>query len=202
KFSNGGTISKTIEELIHSGFVQSYYSFGKNKRGLRYRLIDEYTVFYLKFIEQKRLEEAGMWMKFSQSQIYKIWLGYAFESVCLRHIVQIKKALGIQSVYSETSVYRSNKTEEVDGAQIDIVIDRNDQIINLLELKFYNTELIINAAFAKSLRQRMAIFQHNTNTKKQLSWVLLSTFGHLENEHSLSILDKSLTIDVLFEPVD
>ncbi|MEM6698219.1 MAG: hypothetical protein AAF599_07470 [Bacteroidota bacterium] len=198
KFSNGGTISKTIEELVHSGFVEAHYTFGKNKRGLRYRLMDEYTMFYLKFIEQKRLEEKGMWIKFSQTPTFKTWSGFAFESVCLRHIAQLKKGLGIQGVYSETSTYRSNKTDEVDGTQIDIIIDRNDQIINLIEVKFYNAEFVVNATFAKALRKKATIFKHHTNTKKQLSWVLLSTFGILDSKYSNDLIEQSINMDVLF----
>ncbi len=199
KFPNGGTLTKTIEELVHAGFIAPFYTFGKKKNGLHYRLIDEYSIFYLKFLHNKRLEERGMWKKFSQTQTYKIWTGFAFENICLKHLAQIKKALNISGVYTETSIYRKTGNKEHSGVQIDLLIDRNDHIINLLELKFYNTDFIVSKSYAKELSQKMEIFRQQTKTKKQLFWTLLTTFGLEKNEHSLGLLDQTLTMDVLFE---
>ncbi|MEN0051275.1 MAG: ATP-binding protein, partial [Bacteroidota bacterium] len=201
KFSDGGNISKTLEELVQSDFIQAFYHFGKKKKGIHYRLMDEYSIFYLKFIEDQRLEEVGMWEKFSQTQTFKIWTGYAFENICLRHIPQIKKVLGISGVYSETSTYRSQANDEVAGAQIDFLIDRNDHIINLFEVKFHNTEFIVKQSYASALRKKMGIFQHNTNTKKLLSWVLITTFGLEKNKHNIGLIDHVITMDALFEKV-
>ncbi|MFK7907506.1 MAG: ATP-binding protein [Chitinophagales bacterium] len=199
KFPNGGNTSKVIEELTHSGFITPYYTFGKKKNGKRYRLTDEYSLFYLKFIEGKRLEEKGMWRKFSQTQTYKIWSGYAFESICLKHIPQIKKALKIGGIYSESSTYRSQGIEGQKGTQIDLLIDRNDHVINIFELKFYNTDFIVSKSYAKELRTKMAVFKANTNTRKQLFWNMITTFGLYPNEHSLGLIDQAFTMDVLFE---
>ena len=202
KFPNGGTITKVLEELTHSGFITPYYSFGKKKKGIRYKLTDEYSLFYLTFIEGKRLEERGMWERFSQTQTYKIWTGYAFENICLKHIPQIKQAMGISGVYSESSLFRTQATDELPGAQIDLVIDRNDQIINLFEMKFHNTEFIISKAYAKDIRTKMAVFQASTNTRKQLFWTFMTTFGLHTNEHSSGLIDQTLTMDVLFREVE
>lgn len=199
KFPNGGTITKVLEELEYSGFISPFYVFGKGIQSKRYRLIDEYSIFYFKFIENKRLEERGMWKKFSQTQGYKIWTGFAFENICLKHIAQVKKALGISGIYSETSTYRSKGFAGKSGIQLDIVIDRNDQVINLIEVKFYNTEFILTKEYAKTLRTKMAVFQANTQTKKQLFWVLLTTFGIHPNEHSVGLMDRVLDMEILFE---
>lgn len=199
KFSNGGRITRCIEELEQAGFITSYYSFGKLKKGIRYRLTDEYSIFYLKFIEGKRIEEKGMWEKFSQTQTYKIWTGFAFENLCLKHIPQIKKALGISGVYSESSSYRTKATEVLPGTQIDLVIDRNDQVINLVEVKFHNKEFTLTKSYAKELRTKMAIFESKTKTRKQLFMTMLTTFGILPNEHSIGLIDRALTMDLLFE---
>ena len=199
RFSNGGTVTKTIEELVHSGFIMPFYGFGKKKKGIRYRLTDEYSIFYLKFIENKRIEESGMWNKFSQTQTYKIWTGFAFENICLKHIPQIKKAIGISGVYSETSTYRSQGLNGNPGAQIDLLIDRNDHVINLCEIKFYNTDFTVTKAFAQELRTKMGVFQQDTKTRKQLFWTLLTTFGLNANEHSIGLIDQVLTMDILFQ---
>jgi len=199
KFSNGGTLSKTIEELVHSGFITPFYTFGKKKKGIHYRLMDEYSIFYLKFIHNKRLEEKGMWKKFSQTQAYKIWTGFAFENLCLKHVPQIKKALGIPGIYAETSTFRSSGKKGKSGIQIDLLIDRNDHVINLLELKFYNIDFTLTKSYAKALRTKMENFREQTRTRKQLSWSLLTTFGLEENEHSLGLIDSVITMDALFE---
>ncbi|MEM0994034.1 MAG: ATP-binding protein, partial [Bacteroidota bacterium] len=197
KFSDGGSISKVLEELIQSDFIKPFYQFGKKKKGMYYRLMDEYSIFYLKFIEDQRLEEAGMWKKFSQTQTYKIWTGYAFENICLRHIPQIKRALGISGIYAETSTYRSRANEEVEGTQIDFLIDRNDHLINLFEVKFHNTDFILTRDYASKLRKKMGVFQHNTGTRKLCSWVLLTTFGLAANKHSTGLVDHVITMEAL-----
>ncbi|MCC6724793.1 MAG: AAA family ATPase [Saprospiraceae bacterium] len=202
RFSNGGTITTVIEELEQSGFIQPYYTFEKQKKGIRYRLTDEYSMFYLHFIENKRLEEKGNWERFSQTQTWKIWTGYAFESLCLKHIPQIKKALGISGIYSEASTYRSQATDELPGIQVDLLIDRKDQVINLFELKFHHTEFIITKTYAQELRTKLAVFKANTRTKKQLFLTFLSSFGLLANEHSTGLVDRSLTMEVLFAEED
>ena len=201
-FPNGGSITKVIEELEHSGFITPFFTFGKKKKGIRYRLTDEYSLFYLKFIDNKRLEERGMWNKFSQTQTYKIWSGYAFENICMKHIPQIKKALGITGVYSETSTYRSLGNDELPGVQIDLLIDRNDHVINLFELKFYNADYVMTKSYARELRNKMAIFKANTQTRKQLFYILLTTFGLTPNEHSIGLIDRVLTMDILFQEED
>jgi hypothetical protein len=140
-----------------------------------------------------------MWNKFSQTQTYKIWSGYAFENICLRHIAQIKKALNLDAIYSETSTYRSIHSEKTKATQIDILIDRNDQVINLLELKFYNKDFVMTKNYAEELRNKRTIFQKNTKTRKQLFWSLMTTFGMEQNEHSQGLIDNVLTMDVLFD---
>lgn len=163
--------------------------------------MDEYSIFYLKFIEDNRLEEEGMWQKFNQTQTYKMWTGYAFENICLRHIPQIKKALGVSGVYSETSAYRSLPNDEVDGTQIDFLIDRNDHVINLFEVKFHNGAFILSQDYADQLRKKRSIFQFNTGTRKLCTWVLLTTFQLEENKHSIGLIDHTITMNALFEEI-
>lgn len=199
KLSDGGSTSKIIEELMHSGFISSYYSFGKKTRDLRYRLTDEYTLFYLKFIERKRSEGTGTWKKLSQTQTWKSWSGYAFENIGLKHIPQIKKALGIDGVYSEASVLSHQGSDDFPGFQIDLLIDRNDHVINLCELKFYNQNFILTKKYADELRLKTASFKAATKTKKQIFLTFLTTFPIVPNKHSTGLIDNELTMDILFE---
>jgi uncharacterized protein len=200
KLDSGGSTTTLLEELEQSGFITSYLPFGKKKRDKIYRLTDSYSLFYLHFMEQNTLE-AGAWLQLSQSQKFKSWAGYAFENICLCHVPQIKKALGISGVYTSVSTFYKNSTTDSEGAQIDLVMDRKDRIVNLFEMKFYEDVFTPTLDFADGLRRKKSVFKTETDTKKQLSWVLLSSFGIKHNQHSLGLVDNSLTMEVLFEEV-
>ncbi len=198
KLADGGNVTQILEELEQSGFIASFYAFGKKKKGKLYRLSDEYSLFYLRFIEGRKKEGPGTWQHYSQTQSYKIWSGYAFENVCLQHIPQIKKALEIGGVYSETSSFYKKGTGKEKGTQIDLLLDRNDNVINVFEIKFHNTEISITEAYAKSLRERLRIFQEFTHTRKYLMLTIISIFGVKENKYSLGFVEQSLTVEDLF----
>jgi uncharacterized protein len=198
KLSEGGNTSKVLEELEQSGFITSYYPFDKRKKEMLYRLTDEYSLFYLRFIEHNKDSGSDAWNQLSQTQTAKVWSGYAYENICLKHLPNIKKALGISGVYTQSATFFQKATDMEKGAQIDLVLDRNDQIINLFEIKFYNTEFTFSEADAKALRNQMQIFREKTGTKKHLMGVLLTTFGMKHNKHSLGLVEKILTMEDLF----
>jgi AAA+ ATPase superfamily predicted ATPase len=194
----GGNTSRVLEELEQSGFVTSYFPFGKRKKDMLYRLTDEYSLFYLRFIEQNRDGGDETWNQLSQTQTAKIWAGYAYENACLKHLPNIKKALGIAGVYTQSSTFFQKGGDGEDGAQIDLVLDRNDQVINLFEIKFYSAEFALSEADAKNLRNKVRIFKEKTKTKKQVMVVVLTTFGLEHNKHSLGMVEKILIMDDLF----
>jgi len=198
KTPNGGATTKALEELEQSGFITSYHPFGKKKKSKLFRLTDEYSLFYLHFMEDKTNEGAGTWQYLSQTQMYKTWSGYAYESICLKHIPQIKKALGIAGVYSKSASFIKKGTKDEPGTQIDLLIDRNDKVINIVEVKFYNKEFTVSKEYAKQLQQKKWIFEESTKTKKWTMLTLITTFGLKQNEHSLGLIEKDLTLDDLF----
>lgn len=197
--AEGGTVSKVLRELTYSGFVSSYYPFGKKKKEMLYRLTDEYSLFYLHFIEKKRIQEEGMWQRLSQTPVWKSWSGYAFESLCLKHIPPIKRGLQIGGIYSETSSFVFSGNDEINGTQIDLLIDRNDNTINLCEIKFYNEQFSISKSYAEKLRQKRTVFKMVSKTKKQIFLTLIVANGFLSNKHSLGLVDSVLDLDVLFD---
>ena len=197
--TNGGNTSKVLEELESSGFITGFYAFGKKKKEMRYRLTDEYSLFYLKFIEANHELQRGAWQTFSQNQSWKSWSGYAFENLALRHLPQLKKALGIAAVHTESSAFSLRGNGQQAGVQIDLLIDRNDHAINVCELKFYSEEIILNKAMATALRQKIAHFKSSTQTKKQIFLTLIAPFPLISNEHSVGLVDVSLTMDAFFE---
>ena len=197
--SEGGTVSKILRELIHSGFAASYYPFGKRKKEMLYRLTDEYSLFYLHFIERKRVQERGMCKNLNEAPVYKSWSGYAFESLCLKHICQIKKGLQIGGIYSEAVSFTFAGNDELPGTQIDLLIDRNDGVINLCELKFYNEPFTINKSYAEQLARKRHIFKTVSKTKKQIFITLVTTYGLQVNPHSLGLVDSALDLNALFD---
>ncbi len=176
-----------------------YYPFGKKKKNKLYRLTDEYSLFYLNFIEQNKRNVKGVWKILSQNAIFKSWSGFAFESLYLKHINCIKKALEISGIYSEVSSFIFQSTDYLSGIQIDLLIDRNDQVINLCEMKFHQTDFSINKSYAEQLRRKMMTFQEVTKTKKQLFLTLITTHSVHSNPYSQELVDNDLTIDIFFE---
>ncbi len=197
KLPNGGGLTKVLNELNYSGFISDYYPFGKRKKEMLYRLTDEYSLFYLNFIEKQKRNIEGLWQALSQTQKFKSWSGYAFESLCLKHISPIKEALRIGGVYVEPSSFTFKGDDTYEGTQIDLLLDRNDQVINLCEIKFYNEAFTITKSYAKQLHNKRSIFQGVSKTKKHVFLTMITTFGLKENQYSQAI-DNSLTMDVLF----
>ena len=198
KISEGGNTSRVLQELEQSGFITSYIPFGKKKKDTLYRLTDEYSLFYLRFIEKEKSGGSGTWKHLSQTQAYKIWSGYAYENICLKHIPQIKKALDIAGVYSKASTFIKQGNAEEKGTQIDLLLDRNDNVVNIFEIKYYNAEFTINENYANKLREKMRVFQEATKTKKYLMLTMITIFGIKKNKHSLGLVEKVLELEDLF----
>ena len=192
-FGSGGAYSNTLDELVESGFVHQYTSYGKKSRQSLFRLSDEYSLFFLKFIEPNIGQGSGTWAKLSQKQSYISWAGHTFESICLKHVQQIKKALGVDKIFSLHSGWFNEKS------QIDLVIDRDDRIINLCEMKFYNVPFTITEKEYKNIRNKLIEFKESTKTRKNVFIVMISTFGIVENAYSTELVTNSLTMDCLFE---
>ena len=134
----------------------------------------------------------------SQTPVFKSWSGYAYESLCLKHTEQIKKALEIGGIYAEVSSFFFKGNEALPGTQIDLIIDRNDQVINLCEIKFQQTEFNITKSYAEQLRKKVFVFREVSKTRKQLFLTMISTFGTNENKHSLGLIDHDLKMDLFF----
>jgi uncharacterized protein len=196
KISNGGSLTRILTELEECSFIKSFYPFGKEKKELIYRLVDEYSLFHFQFNPHKK--PAGSFIQLSSSPKYKTWAGFAFESLCIKHIHAIKQALGIGGIFStESSFYTKGNTVEM-GFQIDMLIDRSDNAINVCEMKFYTSEYELTKKEAERLRLRRELFRSKSRTKKYLINTLITTFGLKTNEHSASSVDKVLELEALF----
>jgi len=195
KLASGGTFSKTLDELIESGFVSQYLPYKKKAKDALYRLTDEYTLFYAKFMSSKKRLGAGTWLNLFKSQSYASWCGIGFESVCLKHVRQIKQALGIAAIYSEDVSWTNP------NAQIDLLLDRDDNVVTICEMKFYNKPFAISKQYGQELRNKLNVFEENMmGRRKNVFLCLITANGLQENEHSNALVHNYLDINALFIP--
>lgn len=195
--TTSGAISKVLDELEYCGFVRKYNGYGKKTKQAVYQLIDSYTLFYFKFIQNNENNDEHFWSASVDSQMHRVWSGLAFERICMAHVPQIKHALGISGVLSNVYSWRKDAGDEEQGAQIDLLIDRNDQTINLCEMKFSSAEYEISAEYEKRLRQKKSAFISSTNTRKAIHLTMVTTYGVKKNMHS-DCIQNEVTLDDLF----
>lgn len=197
-FTSGGRTTSTLQELEQSGFIQSAIPYNKASKEAIYRLTDEYSLFYLKFMTGVKITGSDMWSKLSASNAYRVWCGMSFECICLKHVEHIKKALGIQGIHSEVSPWRASGSKGTDGAQIDLLIDRADRTITICEMKFYTDEFTIDKAYATELNRKLEVFRQVTKTRKSLFVAFLTTYGVKRNEYADRLMHQNLTMDIFF----
>ena len=193
---SGGGLSLVLEELLQCGFIKQIFPVTKSKEASLYRLVDEFSLFYYKFLAQG--EAQNSWSLIMQKQSFKIWSGYAFENLCFKHIAQIKQALSIGGVLTNEYSYTFKGNADTKGIQIDMMIERADNCMNLLEVKFHDKEFVISKNYEQELREKVAIFREQTRTRKSIFVTMLSAFGVKKNEHYLSVVTNQLLIDDLF----
>lgn len=126
-----------------------------------------------------------------------IWRGYAFENVCFNHVSQIKKALGISGVISSSSAW-SKRSDDGEGTQIDLLISRNDNVINMCEMKYYGGDFMVNKEYYKLLLRRQEILAEQVSPKVSIHSTLITTFGLSRNEYS-GVFTNVITLDDLFD---
>ncbi len=197
KLPTGGSATDFLDELLLSGFITLYLPMGNQAKDGIYKLTDEFSLFYFKFMETNRTGVSGTWGLLSNTASWKSWSGLAFERICLKHTEAIKQALSIAGVYTETSIWKS-KTENKNGAQIDLVINRNDNCINICEIKFYENDFSIDKKYAVQLENKKRAFKEETNTSKQLFITLITTKTFTHNINSIGLIDNVISLDKLF----
>ena len=194
----GGTLTKILKELEECDFIRSFSSIGKTKKETIYQLIDNFTLFYFKFLEKRNINDSNFWSQTLNKPIYNTWCGIAFERVCIWHLAQIKKALGISGIISNVYswIYRPKDKEEK-GVQIDMLIDRDDNMINLCEIKFSRSEYEINADYEQELQRKTDVFIRKLGTRKGVSTIMITANGLKRNSHSGDI-QRSINLNDLF----
>ena len=202
---SGGTLNKRLEELEASNFIQSYLPYGKTKRDRFYRVIDEFSLFHLQWIEPFLktgigLNEPGYWQNRVNTPSVNAWSGYAFENICLKHSYQIRQALGIDKIACSTGRwhYFPKKGSKEQGAQIDLLFDREDGIISLCEIKYSNTPFTIDKDYGKLLLKKSEVFAEKIKTSKQIELAMVAAAGLKPNLWSEELIQNTITLNDLF----
>ncbi|HMQ47651.1 MAG TPA: ATP-binding protein [Saprospiraceae bacterium] len=195
---DGGVFVRALDDLTESGFLIKHQPFQKKAKDSIYRLIDMYSLFYIRFI---RGNVSGLENTFQQivtDSSYQAWCGYAFENICMLHIPQIIKAMGLSGTFTQVSSWYHKGNDEIPGAQIDLLIDRKDGMINCCEAKFTSNEFVITKDYAATLRRKRSVFQQVTGTKKNVVTTLISTWPALRNSYYQDEVYSEVTLDDLF----
>ena len=199
KITDGDVLTRSLNALVSSDFVLKYVPFGHTGRKLdHYKLTDPFCLFYLHFVQHR---DVGMgeqfWEENIRAQSVIVWRGIAFENLCFRHIRQIKAALGISGVSSKQSAW-SKRADDQEGTQIDLLIDRADNIINMCELKFYSDDFTVDRNYYRLMMRRQELLSNEIPKRKAIHNTLITTYGLAYNEYS-GVFSRVITLDDLFD---
>ena len=182
--SDGEGLTKALRELEECGFIRKYKNITKEKQGFFFQLIDPFVLFSQFYLKDEKLTD---WEQFYKSSAYYSWRGNAFEIVALCHVPQIKKRLEISGISSEEYSWKSDRIK--DGAQIDLIIDRRDDIMNICEMKYTDDEFVIDSKYEKELNHKVEVFRNEVGSKKALHITLITVSGLKKNEYSEVVLN-------------
>lgn len=189
---DGKLLTKALEELEQCGFIRKYKNISKDKKNAIFQIIDPFVLFCHIYLENKKISS---WMKYIRTPSYNSWKGFAFEMVCTNHIPQIKSKLGISGVESTEYAWKSEHSSP--GAQIDLVIDRADNVINICEAKHSNKKYVLDANEINNIENKIEVFQKETKTKKAIHPTMICFNGLSHNTYN-SIIVSEINGDDLF----
>jgi len=195
--TQGGSLTNMLKALIGSDFVLKYVPFGHSKREEHYKLSDPFCIFYLRYVPDNSSYTTSFWQESHTSQSIVSWRGFAFEEICLKHITQIKQALGIQGVNTKQSSWALRGDDEKEGTQIDLIIERADHIVNMCEMKFYGEDFSVDKAYYQKLNTREKLLTEQIAKREKVHPVLVTTYGLKYNEYS-GVFQRVVIMDALF----
>lgn len=196
--SDGGGFSRILEELEQSDFITTVRPFDKKKKDILYRLVDNYSLFYLRFMEDRRKSGKGSFQSLEQMGMWKQWCGYAFENVCLEHLDELKADLGITGVYTSVGSFVARGSDVQGGVQIDLVLDRADHIVNIVEIKFHQDVFAINKRYAGELQTKISAIRAIVPAKKSVALVMVTCFGVQPNRYYHDFVQREVKLASLF----
>ena len=193
----GGNLTRMLTELEHCDFIRSYYTRGRKVRinSCFYQLTDLFSLFHLHF-RKKGINDPHFWENNINTPQVNTWLGLAFERIVLQHIEQVKKALGIERMGVNYYAWRSRTSQP--ASQIDLVLDRADNIVNICEMKYAKDAYLMTEEDEVKMRRRQSTFLLETRSRQATRPTMITPFGLQPNTHSSEITDE-ISLDDLFK---
>lgn len=145
---------------------------------------------------------AGRWQSTAQTPSYRAWTGYSFENVCLKHARELERALGIENLVTAVGAWRwapGRSAKASRGAQIDLLFDRRDGVLNLFEMKFGAEPFVVTKAYARELKEKISVFEQRLKPRKRIVLTLVTPAGLKRNAWSEDLVDRVLDVDALFQ---
>ena len=188
---NGGWLSRYLKVLEQCGFIRRFTELGKKTKGAVFQLIDNFTLFYFRFMESNRSNDSHYWSAMLDSHVHSTWAGLAFERLCLLHVDGIKRALGISGVLANVHSWRNP------NAQIDLLIDRRDGVINICEMKYCAGQYTMTAEDDASLANKKVELKNAVNARKAIHLTMVTSFGVRPNAYANKV-QSFVTLEDLF----
>lgn len=205
KITDGGTVSKAIDELTHAGFIERFEFYDGKARDLRLRIVDAFVLFHLKWIKPNtrgalsKVSDPKIWLKLSQKPAFLVWQGYAFENLCYAHIPQIRKALGIEDILSTVGIWNVTPSKETRGCQIDLIFDRDDKFVTLCEMKFSDKPFLVTEGFVENFSAKQKCFEEHFKPKKAVTRAIITPNGIAGEKSKLRTLHNVVEAEDLFQ---
>jgi len=195
----GGRLTECLDQLIQTNFIESYVPWNK-ERGEFYKIIDEFSLFYIYWLSSitTKSHSPDYWLKQVNKPIYHVWAGYAFEAVCHKHIAQVLVALNIKTAENISAWKLTTRSKGEEGAQIDLLIDRSDDAINVCEIKYTDSPFVTDKSYAEKLKKKIDIFKKTTKTNKQIFLTMISAHGLKATIYSEDMVSGLVTLEDLF----
>ncbi len=197
-------MTKRLRELEAAGFIISFVPYGHAKKGVYYRIIDEYTLFYLHWIEpiSNRIKLASSqshyWQSKHQSALWKSWVGSAFEAFCYKHIDPITKSMHVHTGFTVGTWRYVPQSKQEQGVQIDLLLDRDDGVINIIEIKYAQKPFRITKQYATQLGNKIDVFRERLNVKKEIYLTMITVAGLLPNEYADALVSNEVILSDFF----
>ena len=199
KMKSGQQLTMVLNNLESSGFIRKYINYGCSERKALYQLVDFFTLFYFRFLRESSFRNLQYWSQLQHTPKFYAWAGISFELLVQNHVSQIKKRLGISGVATNVYSWRSHRDDEQRGTQIDMVIERGDNTINLCEMKFSEREYEISKEYDAVLRNKISRFVEETKSRKSIQLTFITTYGLQRNIYSGQLVQNEVLLDDLFE---
>lgn len=193
-----GMVTRYLRDLEHCGFIRRYNCFRKKSKDAMFQLMDNFTLFYFRFMQTGANDE-HLWSKLSGTPVYNTWCALSFERVCLQHSRQIKAALGISGVITNEFSWRGAPSGGGGGTQIDLILDRADEVVDLCEIKYYKDLFSVDEKFLDDLEHKAEMFIRGSKTSKAVHYVLVTNKGVVRNANANEIHNVVVADDLFVE---